>query len=207
MLKHVLTSVLLFGFGHFSLASSTFYWTEEKFALVNSGNSDRGGQLVEENRCSKCHNETGISDDEDIPSIAGQRASYLYKQLDDYKSGTRENRDMKKATRKLSEQDMADISAWYSKNERAPMLGGEPMLVVKVCDSCHNDEIIVEDDHIEVAPILEGQIRNYLVEAMQAFKQADRHNDLFSRMQSVSLKLTDTEIEKLATFYGAKDPE
>jgi cytochrome c553 len=42
---------------------------------------------------------------------------------------------------------------------------------------------------------------------MMAFKQADRSNDLFMRMQSVSHKLTDDEIRRLSRYYGAEDLE
>jgi cytochrome c553 len=42
---------------------------------------------------------------------------------------------------------------------------------------------------------------------MMAFKDADRSNDLFERMQSVSHKLTDDEIGKLARYYATEDIE
>ena len=87
------------------------------------------------------------------------------------------------------------------------MVGGDAPLVVKVCDSCHNEEIVEEDNNIEVAPILKGQNRQYLENTMQAFKQRERANDLFVRMQSVTHKLTDQEIKQLARYYGTTDPE
>ena len=41
-------------------------------------------------QCKKCHYETGVSDDPEIPHLAGQRASYLYKQLQDFKADRRD---------------------------------------------------------------------------------------------------------------------
>jgi cytochrome c553 len=58
-----------------------------------------------------------------------------------------------------------------------------------------------------VAPILKGQVPQYLEATMMAFKDADRSNDLFERMQSVSHKLTDDEIRALARYYGTEPLE
>ncbi|MCB1791714.1 MAG: c-type cytochrome [Gammaproteobacteria bacterium] len=184
-----------------------FKWTSEKFALVASGNAKTGEEIAAQNRCKKCHNEDGVSDDAEIPTIAGQRATYLYKQLTDFHIGRREEEDMTKAAKKLDEQDMIHLAAFYQQQERPQMVGGDAPLVVKVCDSCHNEEIVEEDNNIEVAPILKGQNRQYLENTMQAFKQRERANDLFVRMQSVTHKLTDQEIKQLARYYGTTDPE
>lgn len=184
-----------------------FEWTKEQFDFVAGGDVAEGQKLAKKYRCKKCHNDDGVSDDEEVPSIAGQRPTYMYKQLHDFKKKIRENKDMYKATRKLSEQDMVHISTWYASLERPPKVGGERMLVMKVCDSCHDKDIVEKDDHIEVAPILIGQIRPYLENTMLQFKESDRANDLFERMQSVSHKLTDDEIRQLAKYYGAADLE
>jgi cytochrome c553 len=102
---------------------------------------------------------------------------------------------------------MVHVGAWFESLERPQMVGNDQMLVIKVCDSCHQKEQVEEDGRIEVAPVLEGQIRQYLEDTMMAFKQADRNNDLFKRMQSVSHKLSDDEIKRLSRYYGAEDLE
>jgi cytochrome c553 len=99
------------------------------------------------------------------------------------------------------------IATWFSTLERPAQVGNEQMLVIKICDSCHQKEVVEKDGRIEVAPVLDGQIRQYLEDTMMAFKQADRSNDLFMRMQSVSHKLTDDEIRRLSRYYGAEDLE
>jgi len=48
-------------------------------------------------------------------------------------------------------------------------------------------------------------MKQYLENTMLAFKQADRENDLFSRMQSVAHKLSPKEINRIASYYGAKE--
>ena len=190
--------------------ATPFTWTKDKFDLVEAADADSGQALAKKFRCKKCHNKDGISDDPEIPSIAGQRATYMLKQLSDYKNKIRENKDMYKVARKLSEPQMADLSAWYMSLERPQKVGGDVPLVVEVCDSCHEKEIVEEDGQVEVAPILEGQMRQYLEDTMVAFRAVDgegRSNDLFQRMQSVSHKLTEDEISRLARYYGAKDLE
>lgn len=184
-----------------------FQWTDELFEFVATGDAAEGKKLAKKHRCKKCHNKDGISDDEEIPTIAGQRPTYLFKQMSDYKKGVRENREMKKAMRKLSPEDMAHVAAWFSSLERPAQVGNEQMLVIKVCDSCHQKDVVEKDGRIEVAPLLDGQIRQYLEATMLAFKQADRSNDLYRRMQSVSHKLTDDEIRRLSRYYGAEDLE
>jgi cytochrome c553 len=184
-----------------------FQWTRAAFDFVATGDVNQGEALADKYRCAKCHNDNGISDDPEIPSIAGQRATYFYKQLHDFKDKIRDNRDMYKATRKLSDDDMAHLAAWFSSLEAAAMAGGAPMLVMKECDSCHDNEIIEEDNTIEVAPIIRGQVRAYLETSMQQFRDVARSNDLFKRMQSVTHKLEPGEIVSLARFYGAAEPE
>ncbi len=208
-MRHALTFVatILFASAVSAADAQPFEWTEGQFDFVATGDVTEGKKLAKKYRCRKCHNDDGISDDEEIPSIAGQRATYMYKQLLDYKNGNRISKDMKKVTRKLSPEDMVHISAWYSSLDRPAKIGNDQMLVIKVCDSCHEKDVVEKDGRIEVAPVLDGQIRQYLENTMLAFKQADRSNDLYLRMQSVSHKLTDDEITRLSRYYGAADLE
>jgi len=207
MCRALILAILLAGLMQTAAAKdpASFEWTKEKFDLVATGDSTQGKQLAKKFKCKKCHNADGISDDIEIPSIAGQRATYTFKQLHDFKKEIRESSDMKKTTKKMSEEQMIHISAWFASLERAPMVGGDPLLEVKVCDSCHDKDIVEKDNHVEVAPVLTGQIRQYLEASMMAFKDSGRSNDLYDRMQSVSHDLTDNEIKMLAKYYGAAD--
>ena len=54
-----------------------FEWTKDQFDLVATGESAEGKKLAKKYKCKKCHNADGISDDEEVPSIAGQRATYV----------------------------------------------------------------------------------------------------------------------------------
>jgi len=189
--------------------SKDFKWTQDTIKLANEGDIKNGEALAKKGKCSKCHGDTGISEDDDTPSIAGQITAYSFKQLHDYKVGLRENKSMTKKVRELSLKDMADISAYYATQEREKMLGGKiPVLAnlgdkkrfLLACNSCHNDDSMKRGYQ---TPILEGQKIEYFIETMTAFKDGDRVNDHYNLMRGLSEKLTEEEIEALAVYYSA----
>ncbi|SCY02162.1 c-type cytochrome [Microvirga guangxiensis] len=67
--------------------------------------------------CQACHGLDGLSKNPEAPNLAGQIEGYLVKALADYKSGARQNESMNIVAKDLSEQDMADIAAYYSSIE------------------------------------------------------------------------------------------
>jgi YVTN family beta-propeller protein len=64
--------------------------------------------------CESCHGPTGVSPTEDIPNLAGQKPSYLVKQLDAFREGTRTNALMSPMAKPLSDEDINDLSAYFS---------------------------------------------------------------------------------------------
>ena len=64
--------------------------------------------------CAACHGPTGISAIPMYPNLAGQKAAYLAKQLKDFKSGARKDPVMAPMAMGLSEEDIANISAFYA---------------------------------------------------------------------------------------------
>ena len=77
------------------------------------GDVARGQELAVD--CADCHGDDGLGD-EDVPAIAGMDAAELAKALADYKSGARpdEEGDMVDSVADLSDQDMADLAAYFS---------------------------------------------------------------------------------------------
>jgi len=67
--------------------------------------------------CEVCHGPTGHSVDPTYPNLAGQYQSYLAQALSDYRAGKRTNAIMAGFATTLSNQDIADLSAWFSKQE------------------------------------------------------------------------------------------
>ena len=68
--------------------------------------------------CGACHGATGISPAETYPNLAGQQAAYIVKQLSDFKSGARTDMMMAPMAVNLSEQDMADLGAYFASQPR-----------------------------------------------------------------------------------------
>ena len=81
-------------------------------AVQAAGDPARGSELHQE--CSDCHGEDGMGQG-DYPRIAGLKEDYLFEQLKAFKNGERPNRApmMLWFLEDLSEQDMADLAAYY----------------------------------------------------------------------------------------------
>ena len=75
------------------------------------GDAARGAELTAD--CAACHGDDGLGDD-DFPAIAGQAATELARKLTDFKSGAVESDDMADFAADLSEQDIADLAAYYA---------------------------------------------------------------------------------------------
>jgi len=67
--------------------------------------------------CAACHGPDGNSAAPDFPKLAGQHEDYLVKALNDYKSGARKNAVMAPQTANLSQRDIADLAAFYSRQQ------------------------------------------------------------------------------------------
>ncbi len=82
-------------------------------AVQAGGDVARGQQLSID--CADCHGEDGKGDDE-MPQLAGLEEAYHVDQLKAFKSGERTDEDemMLMYTEELSEQDMADLAAYYA---------------------------------------------------------------------------------------------
>jgi len=64
--------------------------------------------------CVACHGQDGNSVDPQYPRLAGQYADYLAQALHEYKDGQRNNAIMKGFAATLSDQDIQDVSAYFS---------------------------------------------------------------------------------------------
>jgi len=197
----------------FAEPSSLVAYDKETRALIRSGDATRGEQIADD-QCAKCHNMNGLSDDTDDPNIAGFSATYAFKQMKDYQSKKRDARSMYRAVRKLSDQEIVDVAAYYAQQPRqqaqhatdgVPVLvhKGDPSRMLRSCNSCHGQN--GEGGEYDM-PYISGQRRGYFVLAMEEFAGEDRANDIYWRMRDIAKELTDEEIEELANYYGAPDP-
>ncbi len=201
--------------------SSNVAWTADTMALLDSGDPERGATLVD--RCASCHGEKGVSVSAANPSLAGQLAPYTYKQLMDYKDGKRSHGVMRAMARPLSEEDMADIAAFYASQPVAKarqkdtseiaetlVTRGDGERLIPACGACHGRSgmgNVTGGVGIAVMPVLVGQYPDYIADTLRDYRSGDRANDIYWQMRSVAGKLTDEEIEALARHYGTLGDE
>lgn len=79
---------------------------------VLQGDIKRGAELS--GVCAMCHGVNGISNIPIYPNLAGQKEQYLVIQLKAFRSGERVNMAMTSHAQKLTDQDIADLSAYYA---------------------------------------------------------------------------------------------
>ncbi|WP_295540707.1 c-type cytochrome [uncultured Thiohalocapsa sp.] len=187
-----------------------FVWNRAMLDIIESGDVERGRQIAEDKRCSKCHGDLGIPEDDETPSIAGQVAAYQFKQLVDYKAKVRDARSMYKVARRLELQDFADLAAYFATLEPEPPEGktAPPLLVTQgdtdrlllPCNVCHGEQ--GEGMGLQV-PALSGQKIDHFIETMVAYRDGERANDDFGRMRFIASQLSEEEITTLAAYYAA----
>ena len=93
--------------------SSKLAWTPETLAAIKKGDPAKGKVIAES--CASCHANGG-----QFPYLDGQLAPYLYKQLHDYKDGSRANPIMTGLVAGLSPEDMAHVAVYYSGQDIPP---------------------------------------------------------------------------------------
>ena len=165
--------------------------------------------------CAACHGVDGNSALGMNPKLAGQNERYTLKQLMDIQSGARQIALMTGLLDNMSGQDLADIAAFYASQE-GTVNGANPELVeagesiykagiadlgVAACSACHSPS----GSGVAQAgfPALGGQHADYISTQMKAFRSGTRNNDGESApMRIVSERLTDAEIEALASYIS-----
>lgn len=164
--------------------------------------------------CATCHGNDGNSVLAINPKLAGQNAKYLVKQLQDFKSGARPGLTMSAMVLSLSEQDMEDIAAWYA-SQQPTILGANPEMVelaesmyrggnkelsVAACSACHSPT--GSGNAPAGFPALSGQHPEYTLQQLKDFRAGIRQNDTSGMMRTVVERLTDKELEALASYVS-----
>jgi cytochrome c553 len=168
-----------------------------------AGNAAAGQKRAEV--CAGCHGAKGISPNDTWPNLAGQHAAYLARILGAYKSGAQKDVAMTPLAQALSEADIQNLAAHFSKLScAAPARGQVPGDAVagkalsKNCAACHGDTGVASNP---AWPSLAGQKPGYLVNVLKAFRAGLRKNPM---MSSASGSLSDADIANLAAYYSAQ---
>ncbi len=163
--------------------------------------------------CGACHNPDGNSLAPNFPKLAGQGQRYLEKQLHDIKSGKRTVLEMTGMLTAFSDQDLADIAAYFS-SEKGSVGAADPKLVERgrslfnggdlekgmpACTGCHSPN----GAGIALAgfPHLSGQHSQYVTKQLTDFREGNRTNDGDAMtMRTIAGKLSNHDIEALASY-------
>jgi len=162
--------------------------------------------------CAACHGADGKAVLPGAPNLAGQHASYIAKQLTDYRDGNRVNVQMAPMAATLSDQNILDLAAYYS--EMTPVKGvaeednltlgqniyrgGVTSANIASCTGCHGPA--GKGNPAADYPMLSGQTKDYLVAQLKMFRSGERNNDPNEMMRSLAHRLSDAEIDALANY-------
>lgn len=164
--------------------------------------------------CAGCHGADGNSSNPAWPSLAGQHATYLYKQLVDFKKGRRVNAQMTGMVAALTEADMKNLAAYYESLPARPVdfnealietgqniyRGGIAETSVAACMACHSPSGSGNDP--AGWPSLTNQHPEYIVAQLKAFKHGERANDIGKMMRNVAARMSDEEMESVAAYVA-----
>ncbi len=166
------------------------------------------------NACAACHGMDGNSPAPMFPKLAGQHASYIEKQLKDFKSQTRIDPTMNAMVGALSDEDIADISAYFASQKTTIEVadvekitlgeklyrGGNPDSGLAACQSCHGPTGTGNEP--AGFPSLSGQHVTYLEKALNDFKSEIRTNDVSEMMRNTAGKMTLKEIKAVSSYIS-----
>ena len=163
--------------------------------------------------CGACHGPDGNSMAPNFPKLAGQGDRYLLKQLHEIKDGKRQVLEMTGQLTNLSDQDLADIAAYYAQQKNSvgaadPALvargqalfrGGDLSKGLPACTGCHSPDGV--GNAAAGFPHLGGQHADYIEKQLIGFREGDRTNDGDTMtMRSISAKLSNKDIKALASY-------
>lgn len=184
--------------------------------------------------CVACHGEGGNSIVPTFPKLAGQNERYLLKQMKDIQCGalSAAEQKAKKCSGRpvptmagqldnMSEQDLADIAAYYAgqsgtggqakadlaaKGEEIYRAGVRSKGVA-ACTACHSP--LGKGNEVAGFPALAGQHSDYIAAQLKAFRAAadgdaaGRSNDGDTKMmRDVAYRMSDSEIDAVASYIS-----
>ena len=158
--------------------------------------------------CAGCHGENGISQTENIPSLAGQPDQFLQWQLVFFRGGARKNEQMQPIAEQIGNEDVRTLGAYFASlnapkataPDDNPDLSrkGAQAAVGRRCASCHTDTFA----GTKAVARLAGQREEYLVKALHDYKSGVRSGGAGAAMTDVAYPLSDEEIEALAHYLA-----
>ena len=134
-----------------------------------------------------------------VPKLGGQSATYLVAALAEYDAGARWHPTMQGYAATLSEQDRADLAAWFAaqsaRKPGAKAVGKLPEAAA-ACTACHGTDGV---GNIAENPTLAGQHADYLEQTLNDYRLGKRKNPI---MGTFAKALTREEIRALSEYFS-----
>ncbi len=167
--------------------------------------------------CAACHGVDGNSVVPAWPKIAGQLEKYLVKELKEYRKGEKGSRfdhTMSPLTQSLSDSDIDDLAAYFSKQTETigqvkPDLlalgekiyrAGNIETGVPACSACHSPDGMGNGPAL--FPRLSGQHPDYTLDQLKKFRAKTRSDDPNSIMRDIAKKMTDEEMQAVSSYVS-----
>ncbi|MFA5628228.1 MAG: c-type cytochrome [Thiohalomonadaceae bacterium] len=165
--------------------------------------------------CSACHMMDGNSAVPMWPVLAGQHEQYIHKQVMDFKAELRKDETMAPMVAALTEEDVADLAAWFSSQTRnigtvadaekaaageKLYRAGDAAKGLAACMACHGPD--GAGNPAANFPSLASQHSTYTIKALKDFRDGIRTNDQTNMMRAVAAKMTDAQIEQVAEYIA-----
>lgn len=174
-----------------------------------AGGDVKAGQEASKT-CAACHGADGNSMVPAFPSIAGQPAGYLAEQMRAFRDGNRVNVLMSPQAKALTDQQIEDLSAYFSAQKRVvkPIetkdsipgahlwkFGGHSNTVA-ACAACHGPQ--GQGNQPAGFPALRGLTPQYITESLMLYAKDERKTPHADIMVSIARKLSDDDIKDVA---------
>ena len=170
--------------------------------------ADLGAARKKAELCAGCHGENGISQMENVPSLAGQPDQFIQWQLVFFRAGARKNEQMQPIVEQLDNNDIRNLGAYFASlaPPKATQPDDNPDLSKKGaqaasgrrCANCHTDSFTGTNAVARIA----GQREEYLLKALHDYKSSVRSGGGMAAMADVAYPLSEEEITALAHYLA-----
>jgi cytochrome c553 len=157
--------------------------------------------------CAACHGPGGNATIPGMPSISAMPVFYTHWQLIMYRDGRRKDPQMTPFAERLTDADMADLSAHYAAQKAvgrpaatdpARVAAGARLAPALHCTSCHGPTLMGQ----QAVGRLAGQDLDYLRRRLRGYKDKTT-SDLDGQMTAIAQTLTEADIEDLAHYMAS----
>jgi cytochrome c553 len=206
--KAFAAAVLTCALGASAFAQSNAQPAPPLMPITLEGNAERGVVIAE--TCKGCHGIPGYFNANPtyhVPKLGGQNADYIEVALQGYRRGTRDHGTMQAQASSLSDQDIADVAAYFSTFEGEAETGRSRASAAMIdagrtkaatCVACHGPEGVAAAPQW---PNLAGQHETYLLEALGQYKSGSRVDLVMNPLMG---PLDGDSLEELAAFFASQ---